>query len=151
MLQIKQAVEEEKRTLCDYIQNSTEDALKAVSQEHILNFKDTKKDFRQEGIKKRRDIWQSRALHGQYLKDMEGKADIEKAWSSLRNGDLKKETEGFLLAAQDQALRTNAIKAKIEKATDDSKYRLCKEKKKNDRSSNQRLQQDCTGRLQRAT
>ena len=30
-------------------------------------------------------------------------------------GDLKKETEGMITAAQDQALRTNAIKAKVEK------------------------------------
>ena len=30
-------------------------------------------------------------------------------------GDLKRETEGLTIAAQDQALRTNVIKAKIEK------------------------------------
>ena len=29
-------------------------------------------------------------------------------------GDLKKETEGLIMAAHDQALRTNIIKAKIE-------------------------------------
>ena len=29
--QLKQTVEEEKRVLCDYIRNSTEDVLKAVS------------------------------------------------------------------------------------------------------------------------
>ena len=33
-------------------------------------------------------------------------------------GELKKETEGFLIAAQDQALRTNAIKEKIDKVTE---------------------------------
>ena len=55
--------------------------------------------------------------------------DIEKTWSWLRNGDLKKETEGFLLAAQDQALRTKAIKDKIDKTTMIySKCRLCKKK-----------------------
>ena len=32
------------------------------------------------------------------------------------NKNLKKETEGMITAAQDQALRTNAIKAKVEKA-----------------------------------
>ena len=128
LLQVKQTVEEEKRALCDYIQNSTEDALKAVSQEHILNVKGTKNDYRQEQIKKRRDIWQTKALDGQYLKDIEGKVDIKKTRSWLRNGDQKREIEGFLLAAQDQALRTKAIKAKIDKTIDASKYRLCKEK-----------------------
>ena len=45
-----------------------------------------------------------------------------------KKGKLKKETEGFLIAAQDQALRTNAIKANIDEITEDSKCRLCKEK-----------------------
>ena len=41
---------------------------------------------------------------------------------------VKKETEGFIMAAQDQALRTNAVKTKIDKTANDSKYRLCKKK-----------------------
>ena len=41
----------------------------------------------------------------------------------------KKKKQGFLIAAQD-TLRTNVIKAKIVKVTEDSKYRLCKEKNK---------------------
>ena len=44
LMQVKQTVEEEKRALCDYIQNSTEDTLKAVSQEQILNVKGTKNE-----------------------------------------------------------------------------------------------------------
>jgi hypothetical protein len=128
LLQVKQTVEEEKRALNDYLLSSTEDALKAVSNEDLLKVEGTKKDYKAEEINNRRDRWQSKVLHGQYLKDIEGKVDTEKTWSWLKNGDMKKETEGFLLAAQDQALRTNTIKAKIDKTTDDSKCRLCKEK-----------------------
>ena len=40
---------------------------------------------------------------------------------------MKKETESLLTAAQDQALRTNIIKAKIDKTSDCSLCRLCKE------------------------
>ncbi len=43
-------------------------------------------------------------------------------------GYLNKETEGLILAAQDQALRTNAIKAKVDKTIASAKCRLCKEK-----------------------
>jgi hypothetical protein len=128
LLQVKQTVEEEKRALNDYIQSSTEDALKTVSEEDLFNVENTKNDYRKQEIKNRRDRWQNKALHGQYLKNIEGKVDTEKNWSWLRNGDLKKETEGFLLAAQDQALRTNAIKAKIDKTINSSKCRLCKER-----------------------
>ena len=47
----------------------------------------------------------------------------------VKTQELKKETEGFLKATQDQALHINDIKVKINKVTEDSKCRLCKEKK----------------------
>ena len=71
---------------------------------------------------------QGKALHGQNLKDIEGKVDCDNTWNWLTNGELKKETKGFIMAAQDQALRTNAIKTKIDKTANDIKCRLCKEK-----------------------
>lgn len=43
-----------------------------------------------------------------------------------RQGVLKKETEGLILAAQDQAFRTNAIKARIDRSQTDSICRVCK-------------------------
>ena len=46
----------------------------------------------------------------------------------LKNGYLKKETEGFIMVAQNQAIRTNAIKARIDKTSSDSKCRFCKVK-----------------------
>jgi len=42
-------------------------------------------------------------------------------------GSLKKETEGFPTAVQDQALRTNAIKVKIDKQEGDVRCRMCKD------------------------
>ena len=46
----------------------------------------------------------------------------------MKRGSLKRETESLIIAAQDQALRTNYRKAKIEKSTNESACRLCKEK-----------------------
>ena len=46
---------------------------------------------------------------------------------SLGTGYLKKETEGFIMAAQDQAIRTNAIKARIDKTSSDSKCKVKEE------------------------
>ena len=45
----------------------------------------------------------------------------------LKNGQLKKETEFLIIAAQDQALRTNAIKHNIDKTDETPLCRLCKE------------------------
>ena len=44
----------------------------------------------------------------------------------MKNGHLKRETESLIIAAQDQAIRTNAIKAKIDKTRDDSMCRMRK-------------------------
>ena len=73
--------------------------------------------------------WQNKALHGQYLNDTDGKTDCEITSNWRKNGYLKKETLEFIMAAQDQAIRTNAIKARIDKTSSDSKCRLCMVKK----------------------
>ena len=62
----------------------------------------------------------------QHLRQTEKIASRD-SWIWLTKGNLKKETEGLLIAAQDQALRTNKIKAKIDKIHDDPKCRMCKE------------------------
>ena len=128
LLQIRQTVEEEKRALNDYIKNSTEHVLKAFSDEELLKVNESKSEYHKKELKNCQEQWQSKPLHGQYLQDIKDKTDNYITWSWLKNGEIKKETESFLIAAQDQALRTNAIKAKIDKVTEDSKCRLCKEK-----------------------
>ena len=68
--------------------------------------------------------WKNKPLHGQFLRqthDVRGVA----SWDWLNKGDLKKETEGLITTAQDQALRTNAIKARIEKQDLSPLCRMC--------------------------
>ena len=48
-----------------------------------------------------------------------------KAWTWLRKGNLKREMESLLIAAQDNAIRTNHIKARIDKTQQNSKCGLC--------------------------
>ena len=43
----------------------------------------------------------------------------------LRKGNLKRKTESLLIALQNKAIRTNYIKAKIDKTQQNSKCRLC--------------------------
>ena len=49
----------------------------------------------------------------------------QKTWTWLRKGNLKREMESLLIAAQDNAIRTNNIKARIDKTQQNSKCRLC--------------------------
>ena len=49
----------------------------------------------------------------------------DKTWTWLRKGNFKRETEFLLIAAQDSALRTKHIKARIDKTQQNSKCSLC--------------------------
>ena len=79
-------------------------------------------------MRNRQERWQNKVLHGQYINDTDRKTDCEITWNWLKNGYLKKKMNGFIMGAQDQAIRTNAIKARIDKTSSDSKFRLCKVK-----------------------
>ena len=52
----------------------------------------------------------------------------EKTWTWLRIGNLKRETESLLIAAQDNAIRTNHIKTRIDKTQQNSKCRFCSDR-----------------------
>ena len=49
----------------------------------------------------------------------------DKTWKWLRKGNFKRETESLLIAAQNNAIRTNHIKARIDKTQHNSKCKLC--------------------------
>ena len=53
------------------------------------------------------------------------KISHDKTWTWLRKGNFKRETVSLLMAAQNSAMRTNYIKARIDKTQRNSKCRLC--------------------------
>ena len=69
------------------------------------------------------DQLRSMKLHGQFERDTDDKKS-EKSWHWLRNGNLKRETESLLSAAQEQALNTNSVR-KIYHKDLSNKCRLC--------------------------
>ena len=50
----------------------------------------------------------------------------DQSWAWLQNGDLKRETEILIVAAQNQSIRTNLVKAKIDKNHGDCLCRVCR-------------------------
>jgi len=50
---------------------------------------------------------------GQFAREIDGSIDVSQQWKWLNNSNLKKETEGLIMAAQNQAITTNCIKVKI--------------------------------------
>jgi hypothetical protein len=67
-------------------------------------------------------------IHGQYIRNIDRQLISEKdTFPWLSKGDLKAETEGEIVAAQDQAIQTKYCATKILNTETDSKCRLCQQ------------------------
>ena len=91
----------------------------------IRNDTDNTIDERVTTIRKQK--WEGKQLYGRF-KRLINNISHQKSWTWPRKGNFKRETESLLIAAQDNAIRTNHIKARIDKMQQNSKCRLCGEK-----------------------
>ena len=74
--------------------------------------------------KTRKQKWEEKQLYGRF-KRLKNNISHDKTWTGLRKRNFKRETESLLMATQDSAIRTNHIKARIDKTQQNSKCRLC--------------------------
>lgn len=110
----------EEKQLDKYIQNSPEKIMKAVRTR-------IKYGSREIEEKDRFKTWSEKVMHGQFLRQTED-VRTEDSWLWLRRGTLKRETESLITAAQEQALRTNYRRAKIEQDGSSPLCRMCGER-----------------------
>ena len=75
----------------------------------------------------RKQEWKGKQLHGRF-KRLINNISHDKTWIWLRKGNFKRKTESLLMAAQNSAIGTNHIKARIDKTQQNSKCRLCGER-----------------------
>ena len=54
---------------------------------------------------KKLEGWEEKVLHSQYLRQTK-EVRSDQCWAWLQNGDLKRETESLIVAAQNQSIRT---------------------------------------------
>ena len=71
----------------------------------------------------RKQKWEEKQLPG-HCKRLTSNIAREKTWTWLRKEYLKRETESLLIATQNNAIRTNHIKARIDKMQQNSRCRL---------------------------
>ena len=64
-------------------------------------------------------------MYGQFAREMPEEIDKDLTWQRLVQSDLKVQTEATICAAQEQALRTNCIKNKIDKTSKKIHYVEC--------------------------
>ena len=72
----------------------------------------------------RKQKWGTKQEYG-YFKQQTCENSHEKSWTWLRKENLNRETESLLIPAQNNAIRTDYIIAKIDKTQQNSKCRLC--------------------------
>ena len=124
LISIEDCVELAKRGLEVYVHGSEERLIQVGRGDKIDDLeaasvlKRSKKD-------KRLQDWEEKVLHGQYLRQTK-EVRSDQCWAWLQNGDLKRETESLIVAAQNQSIRTNLVKAKINKSQRDSLCRVCR-------------------------
>ena len=111
LMSIEDCVELAIKGLEVYIHGSEETLIQAARGDKIdgLEVASVLKRSKKE---KRLEDWEEKALHGQYLRQTK-EVRSDQCWAWLQNGDLKRETESLIVAAQNQGLRTNLVKAKI--------------------------------------
>ena len=113
---IEDSVDASIQRLEDYIEKHERGLITA-----IRNNTDNTIDNRMTTTRKQK--WKEIQLHGRF-KRLINNISHNKTWAWLRKGNFKRETESLLMAAQNSVIRTNHIKARIDKTQQNSKCRL---------------------------
>jgi len=119
LISVEDCVLIENNSLYEYVSNSEEKLLREVFNEGVVMTGRDKKqtlDMRNENLK-------GKKLHSVFFEKTEFRDS--QSWEWLRNGDLKKATEGTIMAAQEQAIRTRSIKHHIDKVETSPLCRFC--------------------------
>ena len=126
LISVEDCIDLATMSLENYIQKSNERLLTSARRDIEEGELGTEKEFKKQRKEARISDLEGKALHGQYFRQTKDFSANE-SWRWLRAGELKKETEGLIMAAQTQSLRTNALKARIDKSTSDAMCRVCRQ------------------------
>ena len=126
LIGVEECVKEECKSLHGYRRNSTEWMLRMVLKEKVFVEEKNFQDYNRRRKEEKLSNWREKALHGKFAQQTSDVTE-EESWRWLKNGCLKKETEGLILAVQEQALRTYSVKHGIDKTSETPLCRLCAE------------------------
>ena len=123
LISVEECVRTEELGLCEYVAGSDEWMLKAVGTQ-LEAEAEPKLDFKKRMAEERKTRLMGKNLHGKFFKETKDVAD-EKSWQWLRGGSLYKTTEGYVCAAQENALTTRNYCATVLKDGGNDKCRMC--------------------------
>ena len=96
----------------------------------------------------RKQKWEEKQLSGRFKRQINS-ISHQKTWTWLRKRNLQRETESLLIAAQDNAIKTNHIKAKIDKTQQNSKCKRCGDRDETINHILRSIRRDTTGKCAR--
>ena len=118
----------EENNLAWYVRNSVEPLIEVVKAAETKEYNDVvnKEEFKQfdEGKEGNMEKWKN----ARAVREMPETVDEKETWNWLRKANLKVETEAMFWVAEEQAIWTNYVKHKIDKATQSSLCRMCDKK-----------------------
>ena len=129
LLSCKSPIMTEENSLGWYIKHQVEPLLVAVKNSNTINTEDVVSPTLCKETERCRvyNSWKDKVMHGQYLRELDGKDDIQ-SWKWLKANDLKGCTEALICSAEEQAIRKKNTKLYIDKTNDFPMCRLCGER-----------------------
>ena len=125
---VEECVNLERRALGQYLKHSEDQWLTTAWNEKVISVDEDPEMYKRRVENQRKEEWKNKPMQGQYLRQTQEIAQ-DGSWQWITRGELKKETEGMLMAAQDQALRTRYIQNKIDgQASMSPMCRKCEQK-----------------------
>ena len=111
MLSVEDTVSRKHLSLSKYLASTKELLLQQVFKCSQWSFPpESPSKFKAKRKHEHYDAWKSKPLHGQFVREIDGCIDLSQQWKWLHYSNLKKETEGLIMAAHNQAITTNCIK-----------------------------------------
>ena len=128
MQSVEDCINTERRALGQYLKHNQDEWLTKAWNEKVISVDEEPERYKEQTVNQRKEEWENKQMQGQYLRQTKEIAH-EGSWQWLMRGELKKETEGMLMAAQDQALRTRYIQNRIDgQVTISPMCRKCQQK-----------------------
>ena len=127
LISVERCVSDEENSLGFYVANSEDNLIKGVAAAGTINTEDAilSRELKKQKEKELRQNWNEKRMHGQFVRELPEKVDKDKTWQWLSRCDLKIGTEALLCAAQEQAIRTNYVKHRIDRTSESPLCRLC--------------------------
>ena len=130
LISVEDCVRMEEANLRNYMRSAAETPMVAARSVLIGDEECSKEEsgaeYKERVLTERAERVHEKKMHGKFFRDVQEISASSELFDWVKCGSVNKSTEGFLFAAQEQALPTNWLKARITGESEDARCRRCK-------------------------